>query len=134
MSIILSDPLLIKLLFIFWLPAQIVHLIAFIIANLDDIFIDWKVFFLGDIAGWGVVCGVTLLWINFLNISIWWLYGYYFLHLFLISTIFTDAALYQETISVSNLKMIFIETLVESILIPWVAGIGIGAIVAWIFW
>ena len=69
MLFILSDPdLLIRLLFIFWLPAHLVHLIAFIIANLDDIFLDWKIFFLGDLAGWGLLAGVTTLWVYLLEI------------------------------------------------------------------
>lgn len=134
MSFILSDPELVKLLFVFWLPAQIVHLIAFIIANIDDIFLDWKVFYLGDISGWGVICGVTLIWVNFLSISIWWLYGYYIFHILILSTLLSDAAMYQETISASNIKAIFVETMVESILIPWGAGIGLGALAAWLLW
>jgi hypothetical protein len=134
MSIILSDPDLLRLLFIFWLPAHIIHLVAFILANIDDIFLDWKRFFLGDIAGWGLLCGMTMLWVFGLDISIWWLYGYYIFHILVVSTLFTDLALYQETVSVSNIKMIFVETLFESILIPWISGILIGGIVALIFW
>ena len=134
MSIILSDTHLIQLLFVFWLPAHIVHLIAFILANLDDIFLDWKRFFLGDIAGWGLLCGMTMLWVFGLDISIWWLYGYYLFHIFVVSTLFTDLALYQETISVSNIKAIFVETLFESIFIPWISGILLGGIIALIFW
>mgnify|MGYP006312609879 CR=1 FL=1 len=134
MSIILSDADLIHLLFVFWLPAHLAHLISFIIANLDDIFLDWKIFMLGDIAGWGMVCGMTALWIYLLNWNIWWLYGYYIFHILILSTLFTDAALFQETISVSNLKVIFVETILESILIPWAIGIIIGGISALIFW
>ena len=73
-----TDAQLIIFLYSFWLPAHIVHLIAFIIANKDDIYLDWKTFFLGDLGGWGLVCGVTallvlvieptfdtLMWVNF---------------------------------------------------------------------
>lgn len=133
MSLILVYDTLIKLLLVFWLPAHFAHLIAFIIANLDDIFLDWKIFFLGDLAGWGVLCGVTLIG-SFFDMPLIWLYLYYIFHILILSTIFTDAALYQETISVSNLKMIFIETLIESILIPWAVGIGVGALFAWLVW
>ena len=52
------------------------------------------------------------------------------LEIMTISTILTDVSMSQETISIANLKAIIVETLIESILIPWAAGIIIGAGVA----
>ncbi len=133
LALVLTDDILIRLLFVFWLPAYLAHLLSFIIANIDDIFFDWKRFALGDIAGWGIICGITVLFVYFLDSPRWVLYLVYGIHTLILSTIFTDASLYQETISASNIFKIFIETLIESILIPWAAGIGVGVICVLIF-
>ncbi|MHA1776016.1 MAG: hypothetical protein DRO88_07460 [Promethearchaeia archaeon] len=129
---IFTDANLIRLLFTFWLAAHIAHLIAFIFANLDDIFIS-KVFFLGDLAGWGLVCGVTLLLINVWHAPRWILWVYYAVHILIVSTVFSDLALYQDSISLTNLKALIRETLIESLLIPWGVGIAVGVISAVIF-
>lgn len=128
-----TDATLIRLLFVFWLPAYVAHLVGFMIANHDDIFFDWKRFALGDIAGWGILCGITVLFVTFLDSPRWILYLVYGIHTLILSTIFTDASLYQETISAANIGKIFMETLVESILIPWAAGVGVGVIFVLIF-
>lgn len=128
---IFTDGQLIIFLYSFWLPAHFVHLIAFIIANKDDIYLDWKIFFLGDLGGWGLVCGITALIIFIIPATpLWVLYTFYLIHILVLSTILTDVSMSQETISIANFKAIIIETLVESILIPWAAGIAIGAGVA----
>lgn len=128
---IFTDAQLIIFLYSFWLPAQFVHLIAFIIANKDDIYLDWKIFYLGDLGSWGLLCGVTLLLIYIIPATPHWvIYLYYGIHIFILSTILTDVSMSQETISIANLKAIIVETLVESILIPWGAGIVIGSGVA----
>lgn len=129
---ILSDADLIRLLFTFWALAHVAHLIAFIFANLDDILIS-KIFFLGDLAGWGLVCGMTLLFINIWEVPRWVIWVYYVFHILVLSTIFTDLALFQDSISLTNIKALFMETLIESILIPWGAGIVVGVISALIF-
>lgn len=129
---IFTDADLIRLLFTFWLAAHIAHLIAFIFANLDDIFIS-KVFFLGDLAGWGLVCGMTLLLINVWHSPRWVIWVYYALHILVISTIFSDLALYQDSIALTDIKALIRETLVESLLIPWGVGITVGVISAVIF-
>ena len=122
---------LIIFLYSFWLPAQFAHLIAFIIANKDDIYLDWKIFYLGDLGSWGLLCGVTLLLIYIIPATPHWvIYLYYGIHIFILSTILTDVSMSQETISIANLKAIIVETLIESILIPWGAGIVIGSGVA----
>ena len=128
-----TDDNLMRLLFVFWLPAYIFHLVAFMIANHDDIFFDWKRFALGDIASWGIICGITVLLVQFLDSPRWILYLVYGIHTLIISTIFTDASLYQETISAANIWKIFMETIIESILIPWAAGVGAGVISVLIF-
>jgi len=126
-----TDPQLIIFLYSFWLPAHIVHLIAFMWANRDDIYLDWKIFYLGDLGGWGLVCGITLLLIYIIpETPHWVLYLFYVIHILLLSTMLTDVSLSQETISIANLKAIIVETLIESILIPWGAGIVIGSGVA----
>ena len=126
-----ENPQLIIFLYSFWLPAQFVHLIAFILANKDDIYFDWKTFYLGDLGSWGLLCGVTLLLTLVIESTpLWVLYTYYGIHIFIISTILTDVSMSQETISIANLKAIIVETLIESILIPWGAGIVVGAGVA----
>ncbi len=129
--VLFTDDQLIIFLFSFWLPAHIAHLIAFIWANKDDIYLDWKIFFLGDLGGWGLVCGVSALLIYVIPATPHWvLYIYYLFHILLISTMLTDVALSQESISVTNIKAYAVETLVESILIPWAAGLVIGTGVA----
>jgi len=125
-----TDAQLIVFLYSFWLPAHIIHLITFMIANKDDIYLDWKIFFLGDLGGWGLVCGVTALLLYVIPSPQWVLYAFYGIHILLLSTILTDVSMSQETISIANLKEIIVETLIESILIPWGAGIAIGAGVA----
>ncbi len=126
-----TDAQLIIFLYSFWLPAHIVHLIAFIIANKDDIYLDWKTFFLGDLGGWGLVCGVTALLIYIIPATPHWvLYLFYGIHILILSTMLTDVSMSQESISIANFKSIIVETLIESILIPWAAGIIIGAGVA----
>ncbi|MBA7573182.1 hypothetical protein ES708_14977 [subsurface metagenome] len=125
-----TDPQLIIFLYSFWLPAHFVHLIAFMWANKDDIYLDWKIFFLGDLGGWGLVCGVTALLLYVIPAPYWVFYTFYGIHILLLSTMLTDVSMSQETISIANLKAIIIETLIESILIPWAAGIAIGAGVA----
>ena len=126
-----TDAQLIIFLYSFWLPAHIVHLIAFMIANKDDIYLDWKTFFLGDLGGWGLVCGVTALLVLVIDPTPYWvLYTYYVIHILLLSTMLTDVSLSQESISIANIKSIIVETLIESILIPWAAGIAIGAGIA----
>lgn len=129
---ILSDANLIRLLFTFWAAAHVAHLIAFIFANLDDILIS-KIFFLGDLAAWGLVCGMTVLFINVWAVPRWVIWGYYIVHCLVFSTIFSDLALYQDSISLTNIKALFRETLIESIIIPWGAGIVVGVISALIF-
>lgn len=129
---ILSDADLIRLLFTFWAAAHVAHLIAFIFANLDDIFIS-KIFFLGDLAGWGMVCGMTILFVNVWEVPRWVIGIYYGIHILVISTIFSDIALYQDSIALTNIKALFRETLIESILIPWGAGIVVGVVSALIF-
>ena len=125
-----TDAQLITFLFSFWLPAHIIHLIAFMWANRDDIYLDWKTFYLGDLGGWGLVCGITALLIYIIPAPHWVLYLFYVIHILILSTMLTDVSMSQETISIANLKAIIVETLVESILIPWGAGIVFGAIVA----
>ena len=126
-----TDAQLIIFLYSFWLPAQFAHLIAFIIANKDDIYLDWKIFYLGDLGSWGLLCGVTALLLYIIPATPYWvIYLYYVIHIFVLSTILTDVSMSQETISIANFKAIIIETLVESILIPWAAGIVIGSGVA----
>ncbi|MHA1511529.1 MAG: hypothetical protein ACTSRX_07405, partial [Promethearchaeota archaeon] len=99
--------------------------------NKDDIYLDWKIFYLGDLGSWGLLCGVTLLLIYIIPATPHWvIYLYYGIHIFILSTILTDVSMSQETISIANLKAIIVETLIESILIPWGAGITIGAGVA----
>ena len=130
-----DNPQLLIFLYSFWLPAHIVHLIAFMFANKDDIYLDWKIFFLGDLGGWGLVCGVTILlaWI-IPDAPQWILYTYYVIHILLISTLLTDVSMSEESISFTNLKAYIVETLIESILIPWAAGIVIGGISASLFY
>ena len=128
----LSDPDLIRLLFTFWAVAQVAHLIAFIFANRDDIFIS-KIFWLGDLASWGLICGMTILFVNVWGSPRWLIWLYYGIHILIISTIFSDLALFQDSVSLTNLKELFRETLIESILIPWGAGIVLGVISAFIF-
>ncbi|MHA1673663.1 MAG: hypothetical protein ACTSYI_08540 [Promethearchaeota archaeon] len=128
----LSDLDLIRLLFTFWVAAQIGHLIAFIFANHDDIFIS-KIFWLGDLASWGLVCGMTVLLINVWAVPRWLVWVYYGIHILVLSTIFSDLALFQDSVSMTNLKELFRETMVESILIPWGAGIVIGVLSALLF-
>ncbi len=128
----LSDPDLIRLLFTFWAAAQVAHLIAFIFANRDDIFIS-KIFWLGDLASWGLVCGMTILFINVWATPRWLIWVYYGIHILVLSTIFSDLALFQDSVSLNNLKELFRETILESILIPWVVGIIIGVLSALLF-
>ncbi|QEE15234.1 hypothetical protein DSAG12_01058 [Promethearchaeum syntrophicum] len=126
-----TDAQLIIFLYSFWLPAHIAHLIFFIIANKDDIYLDWKIFFLGDLGGWGLVCGVTALFVYIIPATPEWvILTFYGIHILLISTLLTDVSMSEESISLTNLKAYVLETLVESILIPWAAGIVIGAISA----
>jgi len=123
-----TDAQLIIFLYSFWLPAHITHLIAFIFANKDDIYLDWKIFFLGDLGGWGLVCAVTALLIYIIpSTPEWVILTFYGVHILLISTLLTDGSMSEESISFTNLKAYVLETLVESILIPWAAGIVIGA-------
>ena len=129
----LTDTILIELLYLFWLPAHAAHLIGSMIANRNDIFIDWKVFFLGDLAGWGLLCGFTALVLYLTEWPLWVLWIYYGVHILILSTIFTDSALYQETLSVTNIAKVLTETIVESIFIPWVAGFVVGILSVWIF-
>ncbi|WP_457557241.1 hypothetical protein [Candidatus Harpocratesius sp.] len=129
---IFTDADLIRLLFTFWAAAHVAHLIAFIFANLDDIFIS-KIFFLGDLAGWGLVCGLTVLMINVWQVPRWMIWGFYIFHILVISTIFSDLALYQDSIALTDIKGLIRETLIESIVIPWGVGIVVGVISAVIF-
>lgn len=133
LSLPLTDAMFIELLYLFWLPAHVAHLIGSMIANRNDIFIDWRIFFLGDLAGWGLLCGFTALVLYLTEWPIWVLWVYYGIHILIISTIMTDSALYQETLSVSSVGKIITETLVESMLIPWVAGFAVGILSVWIF-
>jgi len=131
--VLITADLLIQLLYLFWLPAHLGHLIGSMIANRNDIFIDWRIFYLGDLAGWGLLCGFTALVLYLTEWPIWVLYIYYGLHILILSTIMTDSALYQETLSVNNIAKIITETLVESMLIPWVSGFAVGILSVWIF-
>lgn len=125
MALWVDDWILVQALLTFWLPATIAHLIAFITANLDDIIFDWKVFWIGDVASYAVLAGVT-----YLNYVFHWpgliIWIYYLVHVLIITTVASDASMYQETISVSNFKAIFKETLIESIGIPWIIGLAVG--------
>ncbi|MHA1617856.1 MAG: hypothetical protein ACTSVZ_01145, partial [Promethearchaeota archaeon] len=131
-GMVLSDPDLIRLLFTFWAAAHVAHLIAFIFANRDDIYIS-KIFFLGDLASWGLVCGMTILFVNVWGSPRWIIWLFYAIHILIISTIFSDMALYQDSVSLTNIKELFKETLIESILIPWGVGIVIGVGSAFLF-
>ena len=129
----ITDTLLYELLYLFWLPAHVAHVIGSMIANRNDIFIDWRIFFLGDLAGWGLLCGFSALVLSLTEWPLWVLWIYYGVHILILSTIFTDSALYQETLSVNNIAKVLTETLVESILIPWTAGIATGLLSVWLF-
>ena len=132
MALDFTNPELIRLLLIFWLPAQIVHMVAFMIANWDDIFIDWKIFYLGDLAGYAIILGSTVI-ITSTNGPMWLLWTIYIVYILIISTLLTDAAMYQESMTSSKLKEVIKETLIESILIPWGCGIAVGVISYLIF-
>ena len=133
MVFVFTDHILILMLFTFWLPAHIAHLVGFIIANVNDIYINWKIFAIGDIAGWGLLCGVTSLFVFLVDWPLWILWVYYGVHIILISTILTDACLFQESISVQSIKALVRETVIESLLIPWGAGLIAGIACFFIF-
>ncbi len=129
---ILHPDLVIRLIFVFWIAAQVGHFIGFIIANHDDIYINWKKFYLGDLLSW-VIIGLISWWLASENVSEWIYWIYYLVHWLLISTVFSDIALNQDTFSLMSSKDFIIENLKESILIPWIVGIIFGFISILIF-
>ncbi len=115
----------------FWLPACIAHLIAFGIANRNDIIMKWRLFYLGDLLGWLLVVGVTFLFIDLLHFPEWVLWIFFGAYILIISTLASNLAYFHAS---SNFKTIITETLVESIIVPWIAGITLGSIIAFCVW
>ena len=84
-----------ELIWVFWLPCTIVHMIVFIIANKDDININLPTFYLGHVISWVIVSLATYFLIDSQS-SLW---IFYIVYVLLISTILSDIFLQQESFS-----------------------------------
>ena len=76
---LLTPDIIIKLIYLFWLPAQIGHLIGFLIANKDDIYLNKFTFYLGDLISWGIMALVSWLMVHY-QVEEWAIWLYYFGH------------------------------------------------------
>ncbi len=129
---ILTPDIVIRLIFVFWIPAQVGHFLGFIVANHDDIYIEWKTFYLGDLLSWGIVGLVS--W-GLANKGVEeWVYWLYFIgHAIIISTILSDVFLNQDTFVVPSFDRFMLENIKESIAVPWIVGIIFGIISILVF-
>ena len=123
----LTDPQILQLIWVFWLPACIAHTITYVIVNRNDII--WSVWdFVVPPLNWGIIGGISWAFVQFhWSQPLLWLF--YLIFIMVISTLTSELIMDEDSLWGSGHKGFWFtlkEEIRESFIYPWVCALIVG--------